>query len=264
MKRLILFFLIGLSLSAYSQGYYNAGEQRYVYADIANVRQYPTLDSEVVDKLKAGQEINIEDVGGADKVGEDKGFWINITYKIGDKVKSGFLWSNVLSYTQMRRGDTKFVYGKESGANEGKVKFQVKAIRNDSIIDRKSFDVSTGSLSFTEGKIIPDGSLKNVNYIVQLYFTGEACGYGNYHFHFGWSGNRFLELPYTVSVGDGGVYSYGEYLIYPTDSQLPEDTLLKVIAEGEAPDENSDIEFQYKTMMYKWDGEKITPITINK
>lgn len=264
MKHLIFFLLIGLSLSVYSQGYYNAGEKHYVYADIANVRQSPTVDSEIVDKLKAGHEINIEDVGETDKIGEDNGFWINITYISGDKVKSGFLWSNVLSYTQMRRGDTKFVYGKESGVNDGQVKFQVKAVRNDSIVARKNFDVSTGSLSFTEGKIIPNGNLQNVNYIVRLYFTGEACGYGNYHFHFGWNGNRFLELPYTVSVGDGGVYSYGEYLIYPTDYQLPENMLLKVIAEGEAPDENSDIEFQYKTMMYKWDGEKATPININK
>lgn len=264
MRQLVLFFFFGLSTLLYSQGYYNAGEQRYVYADIANVRELPRLDAGIVDKIKAGQEVNIENVGEADKVGDNDGFWLRIVYKTGDVTKEGFIWSNVLSYTQMRRGDTKFVYGKESAIDEGNVKFELKAIRNDSIIDKRTFNVPSGSLSYTEGKIISNGNLDKVNYIVQLYFTGEACGYGNYHYHYGWSGSRLLELPYILSVGDGGIYSYGEYLVYPIDYQLPENILLKVVAEGEAPDENSDIEFQYKTMMYKWDGEKATPITINK
>lgn len=260
MRYLILIILFGLSVFAYTQGYYNSGEQRYIYADIANVREYPSLDASVVDKIKNGQEINIEDVGASDKVGENEGFWLHITYKSDNNVKEGFIWSNVLSYTQMRRGDTKFVYGKESPAADGNVTFQVKAIRNDSIIDKKSFNVPTGSLSYTEGKIIPNGNLDGLNYIVQLYFTGEACGYGNYHFHYGWNGNRFLELPHTVSVADGGVYSYGEYMIYPTENQLPYNILVKVIAEGESPDGEADIEFNYKTMIYKWDGEKATLI----
>lgn len=263
MKQLSLLFsfLLLLSFNAGAQNVYESGKQFYIYADVANVRNLPGLDADVVDKLPAGQEVTIQDIGKADKVGEDEGFWLQITYKNKGETKEGFIWSNTLSYTQMRRGNVKFVYGKErKNEDSGLAAFCLKAVRNDSIISRWNFEVSTGSLSYTEGRIKPNGNLSGVDYIVQLYFTGEACGYGNYEFNYAWTGKELLELPGTVSVADGGVYSHGEYIVYPTDSQLPENIIMKVTASGEAPDENSDLEFEYKTVLYKWDGRKATAV----
>lgn len=60
MKRLILLLFLGLSVLIYSRGRYGAHyglEDRYIYADIVNVRQKPNLNAEIIDKIKAGHEI---------------------------------------------------------------------------------------------------------------------------------------------------------------------------------------------------------------
>lgn len=263
--RYLLFLLIYFSvcLPVFSQRYGGSDENglRYVYADIANVRETWGLNANIIDKLKVGQEVKIKDVGAADRIGDNDSFWLHITYTADNVQKEGFVWGPTLSHTQLRRGNVKFVYGKESGINEnGNVLLRVKAVKDDSIIDKIDFELPASSLSSTEGRIRSNGNLENIEYIVQLYFTGEACGLGSYEFNFAWNGSHFLQLPYTLSVGDAGVYAYSEYLLYPTDNQLPEGIILKVIAEGEAPDKDSEIEFKYKTVIYKWDGRNATLI----
>jgi len=249
-----------------AQGYYEKGQKYYIFADIANVRSSPDLNGPVISKLPAGNEITVEDKGIADKVGDYEGLWFEVTYTSDSKENKGYIWSGALSHTQMRRGNIKFVYGadREKTVVDNEIPFELKVLKDDNIVFRKAFLVPSGSLSYTEGKIKPNGNLSSIEYIVDLYFTGEACGYGNYHYNFGWTGSELLELPYTLSIGDSGLYSYGEYLIYPGESQLPHNMMLKVIEEGSAPDENSDIEYHYKTLMYQWDGRKASLVKLEQ
>lgn len=265
MKYLILAFslLIFSGSSAFAQLYYTKGESRYIYADKANIRKALQMNSEVVDKLSAGQEITIEEEGPVDTIDGNDGFWLLISYKKNSEPNKGYIWSHNLSHVQLRRGNVKFVYGIEKrlkNTEDGNdLIFNIKAIRNDSIVSRKIFAINSESKNYIAGKIIQTESLSGVEYIIQLTFSGEACGIGSYNFHYAWNGNKMLELPSTFSVSDAGVYYHGEYMVFPNENQLIQNLILKVVADGHYPEEDpeaADMIIKHKTTYYQWDGNK--------
>jgi len=252
--------------------YIQAGDKYYVYADAANVRSAPDAKSEIVHKLTAGQEVEII---SANQDGDEtiidgfRGKWLSVS--VNEKV-SGWIWSNTLSYKQMRRGNIKFVFGIDRTVDY-RHKCTVKAIENNKIIDRKSYDIGTEESNYNDAKIIDNVLLHNVKFVVRLDMGGQACMIGSNEIFFAWldEKKKLVELPRTFSISDACAVSYGENLYIPTDSNAGlYNLLLKATRSGSIPDDDSydfdecDTEkwdWKYKAQIFRWNGEKAIEVS---
>jgi hypothetical protein len=280
MKKLFFYLICILclnNLSAQREGYnygiiwnINEGGKFYVYSDIANVRAMPDQKSDIVSKVTAGQEIEVlatEDDYDKNLIVID-GFWGKwVPVKINENI-SGWLWSNMLSYKQLRRGNTKFVFGIDKVIENG-YKCSVKVIEDGKIIDRKTFEIGFEQTNGTSASIIDNVLLENVKFVVRLYMGGEACAIPLNEIYFAWldEKTKLVELPQTFSVSDACVMSYVESLYIPTESNSGIYNLLLKVSQAGIPPQESDLDcdldkwgWEYKTEFFKWNGEKVVKI----
>lgn len=248
---------------------FKEGGKYYVYSDAANVRSAPDINSKIVSKLAAGQEVEVmpfeeNDFGNSVTIDHFRGQWVEI--KVDNEI-SGWIWSNTLSYKQLRRGNIKFVFGIDKVVNY-RYKCTLKAIESGKIIDRKSYEIGFEENRFTDANIIDNVWLDNVKFVVRIYTSGEACGIGSNEIYFAWldESKKLAELPKTTSVSDACVLSYSESLYIPSDNNSRiSNLLLKVSAEAIIPDDDNDCDYKkwgwkYETKLFKWNGEKVVKV----
>ena len=247
------------------------GEKYYVYADIANVRVVPVATSEISCKLSAGQEIIVVAVYDKENDAEIdgvRGQWLYINTTDGTN-REGWLWSNTLSPKQLRRGNTKIVFGIDK-VTEEVCKYTFKAVDNGKIVDRKSVNINiiSDGYMFNEAKIFDNISLENVKCVAYFSIGGNACGSGHNGLYFAWldETKKLVELPKVWSMGDACAVSYGEALYIPNETNGGiYNLLVKVTESGIPPDDDLDCDYtkwgwEYKTELFKWNGEKAVQI----
>lgn len=250
MKSTILccFFILITSngLIAQSDWYYTfstpENDKRYIYANTANVRDQPGLDSEKIDQLVCGHEITtIKETEIKEEIDGISGNWIKVSYEKDGEQKEGYLWQGTLSYTQLRRGDIKFVFGLDNyNTKTYQTIASIKAVKDQKLLDKSTFEVC--AIATAGGQIIDKHGLKGISQVIEIMFGGAACGVPTCSNYFGWDGKKFIPLIQTYKVGDGGVYSYIETLSFPTTGSL-NNILIKYVEEatdeeGKAKDEN--------------------------
>ncbi|MDR0799351.1 MAG: SH3 domain-containing protein [Dysgonamonadaceae bacterium] len=276
---LILICLTGCFVLNAQESYYygfeytlQADEKYYVYADVANVRIEPDSKADIENQLSAGQEVTIieTDDKGDNPVVIDgfTGKWLYVSYTINDVKRAGWIWSNTLSYKQLRRGDTKFVFGIDKIVKFG-FQWSVKAIDNGKIVDRKFFTVSGEESHSPYAKIMDGVQLENVKCVVRIASGGEACGIGAPVHYFAWldGSKKLVELPSTMSVGDACALSYSETLIIPTENteSIP-NLLIKITDEGIPPENEDDAcdyskwRDVYKTELFEWKNNEVRKV----
>ena len=246
------------------------GEKYYIYADIANVRVGPVTTSEISFKLSAGQEIIINavyDKEDATEIDGVRGQWLYVATTDGTN-RGGWLWSNTLSSKQLRRGNTKFVFGIDKATENG-FKCTIKAVDNGKIVDRKSYELDFDGTMFNNARIIENVWLKNVKYVVHLNIGGNACAFPLSNLYFAWleEKKKLAELPKAWSVSDACAVSYSEAVSIPTESNGGISDILVKVTESGIPPENDDLsceydkwKWEYKTELFKWNGEKTVRI----
>ena len=277
MKSKILLILIIIlcinNLSAqedcfYGHTYLCVGEKYYIYADVANIRVRPATTEEIIYKFPAGQEIVINAIHNGEETSIDgvRGQWLYVTTTDGTN-REGWLWSNSLSSKQLRRGNVKFVFGINS-FSDYKFKGTVKAIDNGKIVDRKNYELGMEGAMFNNAKIIDNVSLENVKHVVHLSIGGGACMFPLSDFYFAWleEKKKLVELPVAMSVSDACGVSYTESLSVPSENSGGiYNLLVKVTQEGTPPEKGDPCDYskwdwEYKTELFKWNGEKTVKI----
>ncbi|MCW3464146.1 hypothetical protein [Chitinophaga nivalis] len=281
MKQFFFFLCLGLGWGAATQAQeisymwqIQAGDSRYVFTDTAYVRTGADTRQAIADTLFAGDEITIREI--TDKPLTLKGFtapWLQITYKKDSVEKTGFLWQGLISFTQMRRGDTRFVFGvdrrfvktvKEGGETyeESEYLIKLKAVVAGQLLSAmQRRGGGDGSFSYAESKVMSGLGLTNVKNIVVLTLSGEACGVPTNYFYYAWmNDNRLVALPDRSDVGDADVYYHSEKFLFPAEKGGQPDQILLTIEEGTNEDDKRDkagnaiMTIKKSSKQYTWDG----------
>lgn len=274
--RLSVFFLCFIFISAFSARAYNIhnmydGQEAYVYANVANVRSQPNMTADQVDQLKCGYNVKVIEVASEDEtLNGVSGRWLKVAYTKDEVEKQGYIWEGTLSFSQIRRGDVKFVYGVDRFVEDdekGNIFYiGLKAVKNDLVVSSQNFSLHSGFTGVV-GKAISDMGLKKVENIVILSFLGEACGIASNYYYFAWNGNELLPLISRSEVGDAAVSYASESLIFPSEG-APYNMVVKIKAEGYNEDEekiseDNEVLYEQETFdaeFYRWDGKTLKKV----
>lgn len=242
--------------------------QYHVYSDIANVRAYPDINSEIIFKLSVGQELiklPIEEV--STEINGIDGQWYFIKTK-GEKSREGWIWSGTLSARLVQQGNTKFVFGSEiNTANTCNV--SIKAIENGKVIHKLEI-TDYYDVALNDVRIIDSVRMDNVESIVHVSLTFCGCNHcSDNEFYFAWNSQqkKLVKLMETISYLESS-----ECLYIPTENNKGVYNILVVITEkgiGEStydPQRGSRIweKYEIKSKLFRWNGKRLVEIKATK
>lgn len=272
-----LFFCAALTSDAQSISYSSfleEGEETYVFGDTVAVRSLPDVRSDLIDTLYTGMPIRI--IKKEARSFFLRGFsapWVYVQYFKNRVSKEGYVWSGLLALRPMRRGNTKFVYGiervisKDTLFQKEKITIPVFHIKLKVLVDQQimawqQFRVEGESAAFSNATVMTGKGLSNVQNIIAIIFSGEACGVPSYTYHYAWNGQNLVKLIVTEDISDAGVFYSNEELILPEDKGGQPGRLILKCETGESTertDKNGDLIYKTKKSqrIYSWDGIEI-------
>jgi Bacterial SH3 domain len=277
MKRILVGMLLAVlcSLTTVAQDgplsgiiLYDFGEKTstYIYADTARVRMEPSLQATVLDTLLTGDELTIVRKTDVELMGSGKtANWFSVQYIKNGTKKNGYIWGGLLSLKSMRRGNLKFVYGINTIVADDTIKYEsdvyinqsayagLKVVQNNKVISRIQYKIGRESAVFTYAGMSDGKKLRNIEYIIRLGFSGEACGIPAYDNYFLWNGKALIPMPQISSSADAGAYAHSEHYIFPSDKGgKPGKVLFK--EETMEEEEGKKPKISRKTKVYNWNG----------
>ncbi|GHE30404.1 SH3 domain-containing protein [Sphingobacterium griseoflavum] len=240
----------------------------YVHADVAYLRDQPSLNGRVVDSLAAGAMVQIVSPAyGGNKI---KGFhapWQQVAYNKDNTIKRAFIWIGLLALGKQKDASGQlFIYGFDRfipSTKESPDRYlcSIKLFdKQQRLRSKYTFGFDYAGQSFTESKLLPSMGLRELKQIFRISFLGEACGIPSNHYYAGWNGAMFIELPMRYTVSDAGVYYYEESMLFPSEHRKEANVIYKLIEEGEAHEEVEDLaELSYdikkKQEKFLWNGK---------
>lgn len=228
-----------------------------VNQDSLAIFEKPDLSSDVLALLTYGDTVTILNAPDIAKQDEAWNWWYTVRFydKEGSR-KTGYIASSDhLRNDSYKFGATIFTLRSKDGP-DGLGKVALWALSTDGGMQRQLAELTCWFepvLSIKSGR-----GLDNVQLIISIVMLYEG---GTEHF-FAWNGEKLIPLP-SASYGyppDGDCRD--EYVLFPADG-MPGNTIIKVVGESEECDFMQDLNYQYATIMYHWDGEKAVPIIQN-
>jgi len=253
--------------------------ERYVFGDTVFVRQNFGITHPVIDTLFVGDDVNV--LATDTSIFALKGFsapWVKVQYKKSGTPKEGYLWSGLLSFNCLRRGEVKFVFGIDyctkkvvthNGENydDYQTLIKVKVVKSGIKIHQQQFVLDGAeSMSYVEGKVTNHKGLDKVQYLLDLNFSGEACGIPSYTKMFAWNGKQLNPLPLLTSISDAGVFYDHESFIFPADKKGKKGMIGLLKETGEETEKldkkgNPIFKESISTSWYTWNGEKAVKVS---
>lgn len=251
---------------------------RYIFADTALIRVSPDTKQPPIDSLFAGDNITVTGVTPNSLIIRGlKGPWLKINYTKNGTPKNGYIWQGLVSCSPLRRGNVKFVYGIERRADsirkDDKYKIRrflvrLKVVQDGRVLATQAFTTfDDESANYSSGKIMSGMGLTNVQNIVTLEFSGDACGISTYDYYFAFTkNNQLIPFPYKENVADAGAYYHSESFTFPNEKNGQPDTVVWNMENAEdtqKTDKKGDPIYKItekKNTVYTWDGvnEKIS------
>ncbi|MFB6453892.1 SH3 domain-containing protein [Chitinophaga sp. Hz27] len=291
MKKLLLAVLLFATKSLFAQEgpdfsdmrswcLYGDSLSRYIFADTAFVRVSPDTKQAPKDTLLLGDNIKVLEITEKPlTIRGLKGPWLKIEYTKNGEVRNGYVWQGLISCAQLRRGDTKFIYAIERRADS--VSFEnktadtirrflvrLKAVQNGNLVAKIGFIAyDDESANYCGAKIMSGMGLTNVQNMIVITFSGEACGIPTSDYYFAWTkDSMFVRFPDKTNIGDADAFYHSEEFIFPNEKKGQPDLVVWEMNEEEATDEvEKNGLYKMKTTdkgrkVYQWDGEnkKIT------
>lgn len=255
--------------SIYISYYLNNRENYYIYSDVANVRKAANIDSDIIAKLRCGDEVTLLDY---DYYNEKniytqnrlRGKWLKIKYSNNNTEQEGYIWEGNISPKQLRRNDVKFIFGiEEYTGDRENIKWQLKALQNKQVVSQTNF--TNPYIGFYTAGIIDNAGIESIEKVIKLGFSGESCGVPTIDYYFAWNDNTLFYIDNTYSVGDADAYSYSESIVFPKGYDCGYcTTIIKLISQYINPEYEDDKtkktdepDVKYKTEIYVWDGKKL-------
>lgn len=237
-----------------------------VFADIAYMRDYPSLTGVLLDSLSAGTKVIIKSEAYNNTLIKDfYAPWHKVEYMIGTQKRSGFIWLGLLALgSNIDKEGKLWMYGFNKYLNRSNDEAhlslcEIKVLDASlHIINRTSILITKGEQTYTEGKVLDNMGLAGLQAIYRIGFFSESCGVPTDHHYIGWTGTEFLDLPGKSNVSDAGIFYHEEKLLFPSEHKLGSSLIIKDINEGEVVDPDQK-ELTYKErkerVKYSWDGK---------
>lgn len=249
---------------------------RYIFADTALIRIAPDTKQAPIDTLFVGDNITIKGITSNGLTIRGLRLpWLKITYTKNGELKSGYIWQGAVSCKPMRRGDTKFVYAIERRADSiekrGKYKdtlpqylVRLKVVQNGKVLAKAAVTTPDDeSANYSDSKVMSGMGLTNVQNVVVLDFSGDACGIATYDYYWAWTkSNQLVRFPDKYNIADAGIFYHDETFIFPNEKNGQPDRVIWNLEGAEYTDKLDKHGDpvpkinEKKSAIYVWDGVK--------
>ena len=270
MKRIVIVIIMLLINNVFSQHdgrflseyhRFQVGSKEYLFADNVKFRTEPTVDSEVIELLDIGTEMQIIEEDKTTYMYEGK---ISNWYKVKVGEEEGYILGALIAIQKIKSTDTCFY-------------FQLKEFEkdvNDLTSILKIRHVKNGAYTESEFRLIGDDfslvlidhrGLEGVRNILVVDYIAEGCGGESGVTYFLWNGNEFTHLADLSTTVDADIYYFSEKFIFPNDPNGMKGKIVYHKEEGELKEEEPRW-FQTKSdeKWYSWSNYKLTPNFDNK
>lgn len=139
----------------------------------------------------------------------------------------------------------------------------LKIVQGGRIIARSSLVTPDDeSANFSAGRVMSGMGLTNVQNIIVLTFSGEACGIPTYDYYLAWTkNNQLVRFPDKTNIGEAGLFYHMETFTFPNEKNGKPDMIVWNMTTEEATDDvdkdgnNIMKTTDKKSTVYTWDGE---------
>ncbi len=196
-----------------------AGEPCFVFADTAKVYSRADFQADVVRTYQQGDSLTVYKV---DDTVTRKGItapWIEVTYKTGNAMRKGYLWSGYLSPRRLVAGGVRFVYGMMLTDAGAKLAVALKAVKGDKILAQcqLKFDGADAQHYYHTASVKGNKGLGKFKRLLYFEYSGEACSVPTYEQYVGWDGSHFVPFAQLTSLSEAGAGYTSEKFIFPQD-----------------------------------------------
>lgn len=240
------------------------GSTAKIFVDNTNIRDLPGLTGNVVDALPQGTSVKIiQETNIINKIQERSAQW----YKIQYNGKEGYVWGANLSVANKLVDGKEFLFGVSGtqkvidieGISSNALKGEVSVLENGKLLGSGVFNAGTmENIAGVEFKVDKTKRFKNVDYIIQVSVSGEACGIPTYEQTYFMKKEGFLvALPLLQSVSDAGEYYHIEK--YDFHMKVMNQFFMTTEEAENANPDNDEYKMDgfTKTAVYEWDGDRV-------
>ncbi|HBN6701453.1 TPA: SH3 domain-containing protein [Elizabethkingia anophelis] len=240
------------------------GSTAKIFVDKTNIRDLPGLTGNIVDALPQGTSVKIiQETNIINKIQERSAQW----YKIQYNGKEGYVWGANLSVANKLVDGKEFLFGVSGtqkvidieGISSNALKGEVSVLENGKLLGSGVFNAGTmENIAGVEFKVDKTKRFKNVDYIIQVSVSGEACGIPTYEQTYFMKKEGFLvALPLLQSVSDAGEYYHIEK--YDFHMKVMNQFFMTTEEEENANSDNNEYKMDgfTKTSFYEWDGDRV-------
>ncbi|HAY3536809.1 TPA: SH3 domain-containing protein [Elizabethkingia anophelis] len=240
------------------------GSTAKIFVDKTNIRDLPGLTGNIVDALPQGTSVKIiQETNIINKIQERSAQW----YKIQYNGKEGYVWGANLSVANKLVDGKEFLFGVSGtqkvidieGISSNALKGEVSVLENGKLLGSGVFNAGTmENIAGVEFKVDKTKRFKNVDYIIQVSVSGEACGIPTYEQTYFMKKEGFLvALPLLQSVSDAGEYYHIEK--YDFHMKVMNQFFMTTEEAENANSDNNEYKMDgfTKTSFYEWDGDRV-------
>lgn len=233
---------------------FESGAEVYVFGDHVKLRSAPTTDADVLHLLRIGEPVIISKKEEATKIYRGiESSWYEVTYK----GKTGYILGGLLSLDKIKiKGDT-FLFSMSS-------KDEADYLNTRLLQEDLSYKEATTRLNNTTFSIraYNNKGLEGVHTMILVDYFSEACGEeggGTYIFN---TGSDIVKAFDYSSIGDAGVFSYGEIYTFPNDpggvkGQILYNSITESVIDDESDSEEMEVTKESK--VFVWKNNKLAP-----
>lgn len=254
-KSIVLFlflcatFVQGQDSKVYYSDYtFESGTKVYVFGDHVTLRSAPTIDAEVLHLLRIGEPVIISKKEEATKIYRGiKSPWYEVTYR----GKKGYVLGGLLSLDKIQlKGDT-FLFSMSS--QNDAYYLNTRLLQENTPYEEVTTRLKNTTFSI---KAYNNKGLEGVHTIVLVDYFSEACGEeggGTYIFN---TDDGLVNAFNYSSIGDGGIFSYGEIYTFPNDpngvkGQILYNSITESVIDDEGDSEEMKVTKESKVFVWK-------------
>ena len=228
----------------------------YLFGDKVKLRSLPNPDSEVLDLLKIGTQLDIlEKTKETMKFNGIESNW----YKVKANDKVGYVLQGLISLEKLSHGKSDYFFALRRDENNAYLKIRNKT--SDSTYSE--IESRLGNEVFAL-EITGNRGFEGLDHIIRVNYIAEACmveGGGQYYFS---DGKKLTKAMEYSAIADGGVFWFYEELIFPNDEMGMPGKLIYKRNLGNFIEEDNDedswwTEEQVVTREFSWRNNSFHP-----
>jgi len=259
MRKLIILLLFATGFSyAQETVYHNPridlknGEYYYLFGNDVKFRKLPNTNSEVIELLKIGTEIEIIDKSQETLVynGIESPF-----YKVKFKNEIGYILGGLISIEKREINNSQYFFAfKKIQDNYSLI---IRHLTKNSELKEIESELETHEFSV---ELYNNRGIEGIENVLFINYIAEACGIDGGGIYFFRTKNEIKKVFEIEEISDGGIYWFSETLIFPNDKKGVSGKIVYKKEAGVYEDEETNwIEITKTSRELKWENEKIVP-----